>query len=188
MLTLTISDLAAVLQKSYSLEEWQSTALLARLKHMQRLAFLPKGGAGRGHRAEYDVEHLLKVAVAFELLNAGVPSVRACRLVERSWTKLLEWFRTAHRGRKHRLQLVWFTYRPRALLNLGDPDEVWLSSQEKIELLTSKEATSLLEDPHWGGLLISPVSILERLEDAIRATIASSNEIASSALDRLLTS
>lgn len=62
----------------------QAHALRSRVKHMQKLGF-PKPGVTKGFVASYDVGDVVKVVVAFALLEAGMPSVRACSLVDSVW-------------------------------------------------------------------------------------------------------
>ena len=74
-----------VLRRLHSLGESQGPALEARLKHMQRLGFPRKRGLGRGRRATYAFDEILKVATAFQLIETGMASALAVAMVANDW-------------------------------------------------------------------------------------------------------
>jgi len=74
-----------VLRRLHRLGESQGPTLEARIKHMQRLGFPRKRGLGRGRRATYAFDEILKVATAFQLIETGMASALAVAMVANDW-------------------------------------------------------------------------------------------------------
>ncbi|MES3100604.1 hypothetical protein [Sphingomonas faeni] len=72
---------------TFDLGAAQTHTVRSRVKHMQLLGF-PKKGVGKGFKASYSIEDVMKVVVAFALLEAGIPSVRAHELVTSAWPEV----------------------------------------------------------------------------------------------------
>lgn len=103
-----------------------NAALVARFKYMQRLGFPEGVNPGRGVRSVYGLEEVLKVLLAFELLETGATPSRVVRLVRTGWPALLPalavgWLATHERGARPRRLMV--CARPGALRELGDGDD-----------------------------------------------------------------
>ena len=84
MPTFGFEDLVKILSGTFDLVEAQAYAIRSRLKHMQLLGF-PKEGVGKGFKAAYSIEDVMKVVVAFALLESGMSSIRACAHVVQAW-------------------------------------------------------------------------------------------------------
>ena len=82
--TFGIDELAEIVVTTFDLGAAQTDTVRSRVKHMQLLGF-PKEGVGKGFKASYSIEDAMKVVVAFALLEAGMPSVRAHELVALAW-------------------------------------------------------------------------------------------------------
>ncbi len=65
------------------------TSLLGRLKNLQRLGLPGGANVGAGAPAEYGLEQLLELLLAFEMLEAGIPPARVAVLLCGAWPRLL---------------------------------------------------------------------------------------------------
>jgi len=72
----------------------------SRMKQLQRLEFPAGVNIGRGVRMTYNAEHLLQLAVAFEVIGTGLAAKAATDLVSGYWERFQAAF-----GRAHRLQV-----------------------------------------------------------------------------------
>ncbi|MEO1921834.1 MAG: hypothetical protein ABGW84_08125 [Sphingomonadaceae bacterium] len=59
----------------------------ARIKQLQRLEFPSGVNVGRGVKMPYNNEHLLKLVLAFELIDNGMTAKPATKLVENQWAR-----------------------------------------------------------------------------------------------------
>lgn len=59
----------------------------ARIKQLQRLEFPSGVNVGRGVKMPYNNEHLLKLVLAFELIDNGMTAKPATQLVEKQWAR-----------------------------------------------------------------------------------------------------
>lgn len=60
----------------------------ARIKQLQRLGFPEGVNVGRGTRMNYSLEHIMKLAIAFELLGMSLPASSVVCIVEFDWPRL----------------------------------------------------------------------------------------------------
>ena len=84
---LDINGVAAVIAAIHGLTPAQRDVVVARIKHMRRLDFPHVGRVGRGHVTTFGFEDLLKVVMAFQLIEVGMPSFRAVDLVRSGWSR-----------------------------------------------------------------------------------------------------
>lgn len=70
----------------------------SRLKQLQRLEFPAGVNIGRGTRMNYGTEHLLQLAVAFELIGTGMPAKTATQTVLQYWPRFEAAFGRVHRA------------------------------------------------------------------------------------------
>jgi hypothetical protein len=63
--------------------------VLRRFKYLQRMSFPAGSNTGRGRKASFDLDQLLQILVAFELIQTGCPPTRAVRTVRTNWPELL---------------------------------------------------------------------------------------------------
>lgn len=73
-----------------------------RLRYLQKIGF-PNPKAGRGKRSVNDIDALLKLALAFEMLDLGIEPSRAAATIDGAWPDLrpafAEGWRALERGR-----------------------------------------------------------------------------------------
>lgn len=71
----------------------------ARIKQLQRLGFPEGVNVGRGVRMPYELVHLIQLAVAFELLDCGLPAKFVTESVARGWDRISYgvWAAVSHR-------------------------------------------------------------------------------------------
>ena len=103
-----------------------NAALVARFKYMQRMGFPEGVNPGRGVRSVFGLEEVLKVLLAFELLETGATPTRVVRMVRTGWSGLLPalavvWLAGLERGARPRRLMVCAT--PGAFLELGEADD-----------------------------------------------------------------
>jgi hypothetical protein len=87
VLKLSFQQLHALVGALHSVDEEsreQSDALLARFKYFQRMRF-PDRRPGRGSQAGYELEDVLRLVLAFELVAVGAGPSRAALLVQSNW-------------------------------------------------------------------------------------------------------
>lgn len=125
------SDVEAVVRAIHG-SGAKPTALLGRLKYLQRFDWPPGGAKGQGSRAGYGLEQLLAVMLAFELLELGLPPVRVVRLLRTGWdqtikTLLLGWAAAFEGGKP-----VFLVLSPSALEELGVPEDAERSSPDQL--------------------------------------------------------
>lgn len=69
----------------------------SRMKQLQRLEFPAGVNIGRGVRMTYSAEHLLQLAVAFEVIGTGLAAKAATDLVSEFWERFQAAFGRAHK-------------------------------------------------------------------------------------------
>ena len=69
----------------------------SRMKQLQRLEFPAGVNIGRGVRMTYSAEHLLQLAVAFEVIGTGLAAKAATDLVNQFWNRFQAAFGRAHK-------------------------------------------------------------------------------------------
>lgn len=80
-----------------------------RFKYLQRMSYPPRSNTGRGRRAVLDLEQVLQVVVAVELMQVGASPTRAVRIARTNWEEL-----------RPALALGWLVCRKPALVPLRD--------------------------------------------------------------------
>lgn len=171
-----------------------NAALVARFKYMQRMGFPEGVNTGRGTRSVYDLEKVLKVLVAFELLETGATPTRVVRMVRTGWASLMPalivgWLSVLERGaRPRRLMLCARLAAFRELGQAEDPDQPveeplrpmpldglmrWMEAAD--EPLPA-DAADVVASPGPGTLVIDPMRLVSRLRSALPAVSASTLE------------
>ena len=59
-----------------------------RFKYLQRMSYPPRSNTGRGRRTVLDLEQMLQVIVAVELMQVGASPTRAIRILRTNWDDL----------------------------------------------------------------------------------------------------
>jgi hypothetical protein len=59
-----------------------------RFKYLQRMSYPPRSNTGRGRKAMLDLEQVLQVLVAIELMQVGASPTRAVRILRTNWDDL----------------------------------------------------------------------------------------------------
>ncbi|QNE04676.1 hypothetical protein [Croceicoccus marinus] len=70
-----------MLSRQHQIDPDKRSAFANRLKHLQKLGFPPGVNTGRGVAAKYEANHLLLLALAIELAQAGYNPERAISLI-----------------------------------------------------------------------------------------------------------
>jgi hypothetical protein len=112
------SDVEAVISARHGAGS-KPTALLGRLKYLQRFDWPPGGARGQGSRAGYGLEQLLALMMAFELLELGLPPVRIVRLLRTGWDRTLPTLVVGWASALHGARPMFLSLAPRALEELG---------------------------------------------------------------------
>ena len=86
--SVTFGRLELVLSTYFRIDPDRAGTFRARIKQLQRLNFPAGVNVGRGARFEYEIEHLVKLTLAFELLAVGIPAKLATELVEQGWPRI----------------------------------------------------------------------------------------------------
>lgn len=155
------------------------TALLGRVKYLQRLSWPPGGGRGQGSRAGYGLAQVIGMMLAFELLELGLPPVRAVRLMRSSWDAcqkgvILGW--AASRGAEpvRLLALV-----PKNLEELGVAEDENRPSPDRLVAFDMDSLTEWAADAKSGSpalYIIDPRRIAATLRRELDALSIASNE------------
>jgi hypothetical protein len=87
-LSVTFGRLEALLSTYFRIDPDRAGTFRARIKQLQRLNFPSGVNVGRGARFEYEIEHLIKLTFAFELLAVGIPAKLATDIVEQGWPRI----------------------------------------------------------------------------------------------------
>ena len=93
---LSYRQLEAILAAYLNVHPDKVGTFRSRLKQLQRLEFPPGVNIGRGVRMTYSAEHLLQLAVAFEVIGAGLAAKSATELVSGHWKAFQMAFARAH--------------------------------------------------------------------------------------------
>lgn len=105
MRDLEIGDLSLIVRDVFGLPDGADARIVERLKHMRKLAFPSATRVGQGYRRTYGAEDVVKVAVAFQLLDAGLASTLAVSLVAGNWPAIADAVRRAGGGTSGKIQL-----------------------------------------------------------------------------------
>lgn len=87
-LSVTFGRLEVLLTTYFRIDPDRQGTFRARIKQLQRLNFPTGVNVGRGARFEYEIEHVIKLIFAFELLAVGVPAKLATDIVENGWDRI----------------------------------------------------------------------------------------------------
>lgn len=125
-----------------------NAALVPRFKYMQRMGFPEGVNLGRGVRSVYGLEEVLKVLLAFELLETGATPSRVVRMVRTGWPALIPalavgWLATHERGARPRRLMV--CARPGAFRELGDGDDPYAPVAEPLRAVPMDRLVQWLE-------------------------------------------
>lgn len=82
---LSYSDVESTLAALNRIAEERRIAFRARLKHLQRLGFPEGANTGTGKRVAYSVKMLFQLALATELMQAGMSPKRIVDILEKNW-------------------------------------------------------------------------------------------------------
>ena len=93
---LSYRQLEAILAAYLNVHPDRIGTFRSRIKQLQRLEFPSGTNIGRGSRMSYTAEHLLQLAVAFEVIGAGLAAKAATDLVTRYWDRFQAAFGRAH--------------------------------------------------------------------------------------------
>ena len=161
---------AGVVARLHGLDTRQRSIVVTRIKHMQLLRFPQASPAGRGHVTRFDLEDLLKVVIAFQLIEIGMPSFRAVDLVGNRWTACLgaaalAWRFSTHGG----VPAPAITLRPRATAALG---VVKRDPQQALERLHVGEPPPLAAVGGSGLVVLDLGEVLKRLAAAVPLSAA----------------
>ncbi len=161
------------------------SALLGRFKYFQRMSFPGGSNTGRGSRANYGLEQILAFLVAFEILELGIPPVRAVRLIRTSWPQIaralaLTWKR--QRGGSE--EPVLLALAPGALAELGASEDSNAPAPDLIVVTSQGELATWLQADHELGppslYLLDPRRvILPITRELIALQVVDADEVAS---------
>lgn len=93
---LSYRQLEAILAAYLTVHPDKMGTFRSRMKQLQRLKFPAGVNIGRGVRMTYTAEHLLQLAVAFEMIGAGLAAKAATDLVSEYWDRFKTAFARAH--------------------------------------------------------------------------------------------
>lgn len=85
MVEFTFGQVEAVLSAVNNIADDKRVAFTGRLKFLQKNGVPMRSSTGRGKAGSFSFDHLLQVAVAVELLQAGLTPQRAAALVRQNW-------------------------------------------------------------------------------------------------------
>jgi len=135
---------------------------MARLKQMQRLAFLKQDHGGRGRTASYDFSELLLFVCAFELMDAGATTVDASRLIGLNRETCLAAIREAWAQRGASGASTVLALFPKALQSIGDGSS-GLGPSPFFQVLEKPSTRGAIATAgSGGGLLLLPREVFER--------------------------
>lgn len=169
------STLERLLVALFGLSESQREPLVGRFKYLQRL-----GGFGERvakGRARYQIEHILRVVLTFELIDVGCKPTRAWRMVRTHWQNLRLNLGYAWRDARayeagERLEPLFWMIVPHALGELGAADgmaDVDVSDHagemDPQKLLTWRGGAALQSDRH--AIFINLPQLLAACREAI---------------------
>lgn len=106
MRDLEIGDLSLIVRRMFGLPDDADAKVTERLKHIRKLDFPSASRVGQGHRRIYGVGEVLKIAVAFQLIDAGLASTLSVRLVVKHWPTIAQALVSAIHGGGGRVKLV----------------------------------------------------------------------------------
>lgn len=93
---LSYRQLEAILAAYLGVHPDRVSTFRSRMKQLQRLEFPVGVNIGRGVRMTYTAEHLLQLAVAFEVIGSGLAAKAATDLVTTYWERFQAAFGRAH--------------------------------------------------------------------------------------------
>lgn len=125
------SDVEAVVRSIHG-SGAKPTALLGRLKYLQRFDWPPGGAKGQGSRAGYGLEQLLALMLAFELLELGLPPMRVVRLLRTGWDRTLRTMVIGWASAFGGARPIFLALSPSALEELGMPEDETRPSPDRL--------------------------------------------------------
>lgn len=125
MFGIRFGELDAVVRVMHGISP-DNAALVARFKYMQRMGFPEGVNSGRGVRSIYGLPEILKVLIAFELLETGATPTRVVRMLRTDWDGLgralaVGWL--AARERSARADRLMLCAMPGAFRELGEQED-----------------------------------------------------------------
>ena len=99
-IALTAQELVDVLRALHGLQDDQGTAVMARLKQLQRLKLFGASPVGRGRNSVFLLSETLRAVIIFELIAAGLRTAEAGRIVDADWSLVLCALKTGWKERR----------------------------------------------------------------------------------------
>ncbi|THD34457.1 MAG: hypothetical protein E7773_14810 [Sphingomonas sp.] len=122
------------------------TALLGRLKYLQRFDWPPGGAKGQGSRAGYGLEQLLALMLALELLELGLPPLRVVRLLRTGWDQTVRALVIGWGAAFEGARPIFLALAPRALEELGMPEDPDRPSPDRLRAVDATTLDSWRDD------------------------------------------
>lgn len=153
-----IEELLAVVHR---IDPAKRTAFQGRLKHLQRWGFPTGEKPGKGRSIDYSIEHLFKMVLALELIQAGLPPKLCVDLVADNWSAIrptvyLNMFTATERRDHSGSEADWcWLVRPEAMKALTEDGEGKYDHMEAVAIVQTSELDKILglDSSGFGGTL-----------------------------------
>jgi hypothetical protein len=137
-LRLSFSQVEAMLSRLHKIDWAKRGAFVSRLKHLQKQGVPDRQDAGRGRSSSYSFNDMMQIAMALEVIQAGLPPQLAAALVLRSWDMInvacTTWLKEYIKDPEATFPAHYaFVFTPRALSDLGQEDE-FMDSMEAVSI------------------------------------------------------
>ena len=132
-MSFSFSQVEHALSTVHTIENSKRSAFGNRLKHLQKLGFLPETRTGRGRAASYRGEHALLLELAMQFIELGLTPERAMLVIQDNMEFVvppIRWAVTALNEETDRPELYFLRFDPSTLdtLRFGDGAEDGASS------------------------------------------------------------
>ncbi len=140
-------ELDAVVRVMHGVDP-DNAALVARFKYMQRMGFPEGANPGRGVRSVYGLDQVLKLLLAFELLETGATPTRVVRMLRTGWIGLLPalavgWLAAREKGARPRRLMICST--PGAFRELGEVEDPMAPVAEPLRTVALPELVTWMD-------------------------------------------
>lgn len=150
----------------------QASAVGSRFRYFQRLRFPSGTNTGRGRPATYELDQMLQILLAFELLEAGLTPQRVVRTVRTNWPRLrmallVGWDATRERVEWGQRELMMLE--PTGLVDAARSDDLTLDVDNPLEPVPALTAQGWAQtkDGPANLLFIDPARMLRRFADIL---------------------
>lgn len=190
MLRLGSAEIEALVQQMHDLPD-DDGGVASRLRYFQRLRFPEGANTGRGVPASFELEQIVQMLVAFELVTAGVAPMRVVRTLRTNWPRLRTSIRSgwlAALGRRPWRERELLMLEPLGLADASRPEDAYVPVENPLVPIPALSLKGWSEGERGDGpprlVLVDPGRLMKLVREHLAVVTAFTAEDLDSEMER----